>query len=310
MTIQEQSLFRRLLDATPFSEDELYLLVLTAPSRYKDHEILKRHGRGKRLISQPTKEVKFMQRVIVGHELAGLDVSTAATAYTRGRSIKDHATPHAKHRYLLKLDFKDFFPSITEDVIKYCLRRDRQYSEAELLIICRLLCRKPKGEPGLRLSIGAPSSPFVSNYVMVEFDRLIGKFVEERGGTYSRYADDLALSTSVPGLLDVFEGEVRRLLREEVAYLGLSLNEKKTVNVSKKNKRTLTGLTLSNDGGVSIGRERKRQIRAAINAYSKGLLSPQDVATLRGHLAFIWSVDRLFVTGLLSKVGLGRVSDL
>lgn len=310
MKIIEQPLFQRLIEATPFSRDELYLLILTAPSRYKDHQILKRHGRGKRLISQPTKEVKYIQRVIVSHELSDLNVNSAATAYVGGRSIKDHAKPHAKHRYLLKLDFKDFFPSITEDVVQYCLRRDRQYTEAELLIICRLLCRRPKGESKLRLSIGAPSSPFVSNYVMVEFDRLIGKFVEERGGTYTRYADDLALSTSEPGLLDVFEGEVRRLLSEDVAYLGLSLNEEKTVNVSKKNKRSLTGLILSNAGEVSIGRERKRKLRAAINAYSKGRLSPQEVATLRGQLAFIWSVDRPFVAGLLARLGLGRLSDL
>jgi len=49
-----------MIENTPFSEKELVLLILTGPTRYKDHWIEKRHGRGKRLISQPTAELKLL----------------------------------------------------------------------------------------------------------------------------------------------------------------------------------------------------------------------------------------------------------
>lgn len=112
MSIAAVPLFQRLLARSPFSEHELIVLIATASSRYKVHYIEKRSGRGRRLIAQPTREIKFLQRMLVKHELGALPIHEAAMAYRAGLSIADHARPHAGGRYLLKLDFKDFFPSI------------------------------------------------------------------------------------------------------------------------------------------------------------------------------------------------------
>ena len=114
MILSNEPLFRRLLILSPFSEWELVALIHTAPLRYKDHYILKRNGRGRRLISQPTLELKFLQRLLVSKEFVNLPMHDAAVAYRRCHSIKDHAAPHASNKYLLKLDFKDFFPSLEE----------------------------------------------------------------------------------------------------------------------------------------------------------------------------------------------------
>ncbi|TBT09895.1 RNA-directed DNA polymerase, partial [Vibrio parahaemolyticus] len=48
----------------------------------------------------------------------------------------------------------------------------------------------------LELSIGAPSSPVISNLVMKELDQEIIHFCEEKSIAYSRYADDLTFSTN------------------------------------------------------------------------------------------------------------------
>ncbi len=309
MSIATAPLFQRLLARSPFSEHELIVLIATAASRYKVHYIEKRGGRGHREIAQPTKEIKFLQRLLVKHELDVLPIHDAAVAYRKGRSIADHARPHAHNRYLLKLDFKDFFPSVKWPTLAHCLARDTGYSQVELWILGNLLCRRVKPSAVKQLSIGAPSSPHASNYVLYEFDLRLADFCSARAVRYTRYADDLAFSTSTPGALDVVEREVRRLLGE-LDYLGLRLNEGKTVNVSKKARRTLVGLTLSNDGCASIGRDAKRELRIAVHHASKGTLEADQTASLQGRLAFTYGVDPDFVDALLSRYGFASIAQI
>jgi len=110
-------------------------------------------------------------------------------------------------------------------------------------------------------------------------------------------------------VLDDVEAEVRRLI-QELQYLGLSLNDEKTVNVSTKRRRTLVGLTLSNDGRASIGRAAKRELRLGIYRLRRGLLLPSEVANLRGRLAFTYAIDPEFVSQLLSRYGYESISDI
>jgi hypothetical protein len=309
MSIVSAPLFQRLLARTPFSEKELVVLVATAPTRYKDHYINKRNGRGKRLISQPTKEIKFLQRLLVKYELADLPMHEAAMAYRKGLSTKHHAEQHASSRYLLKLDFRDFFLSLHDTALDYLLAQDTHFSHAERWMICNLLCRRLPKTSTQRLSIGAPSSPFVSNYMMHEFDTKLTAFCSSRGVRYTRYADDLALSTSNPHILDLVKDEVQRIL-QELSYLNISLNEEKTVNVSKKKKRTLVGLTLSNVGNVSVGREEKRRLRAEFHSFSKGMLPHDEIGRLRGKLAYVFGIDPDFVTGLCKRYRVSKIGDI
>jgi RNA-directed DNA polymerase len=100
-----------LVGSTGVSEHELRGIIRNAPIRYKTYYIQKRNG-GERLISQPARELKALQRVMVTEFLDRLPVHSAATAYRRGMSIVDNAVPHAINGPILKFDFKDFFPSI------------------------------------------------------------------------------------------------------------------------------------------------------------------------------------------------------
>ena len=47
-----------------------------------------------------------------------------------------------------------------------------------------------KEKSNLRLAIGAPSSPRLSNILMLEFDTKISGMVAKEKVTYTRYADD------------------------------------------------------------------------------------------------------------------------
>jgi len=309
MRLSDTALFSRLLQKLPFSEFELVTLILTAPSRYKEHYIEKRNGRGMRLISQPTAELKALQRLLVKSELSNLKIHDSATAYRHSKSIYQHALPHVNNHFLLKLDFKDFFPSLTDFALKHKLKLDTKYTDLEIDILCKVLLKNNRKSSMQNLSIGAPSSPFISNYLMYEFDQSISDYCAVNNMTYTRYADDIAISANEPFVLDKAKGFVDKTILK-LSYLGLTLNQEKTVNVSRKYKRQLVGLTLGNNGKVSLGRDEKRRLRASVDALYHGRLDAIETSKLKGRLAFSISIDYDFVINLCRKYGFSSVNEL
>jgi RNA-directed DNA polymerase len=310
MIFTDTGILERIREHTPFNRRELLLLVATAPWRYKEHKIEKRNGRGFRIIAQPTSEVKLLQRTLLKYELYGLDVHGAATAYSKGSSTLMHARPHANARYLLKLDFKDFFPSLkAAAIIRSLLKNRSDLTETDAWVITQILCRKSKSQHELHLAIGSPSSPFMSNHLMFDFDELVSEICAENECAYTRYADDIAVSTDAAGVLDKVKSLIEATL-VELPHLGLTFNAAKTVNVSTKHRRTLVGLVLSNDGLVSVGRDEKRRLRASVEAFVHGRLDEEKTNKLRGQLAYTKSVDSLFVLKTCEKWGISSLAKI
>ena len=296
------SVIESILSAFPLSRQEVADLIRTAPSRYKVHEIKKRNGRGNRTISQPTAEIKIIQKFFEKKYISHLPVSSAAKAYRAGLGISDHASVHAKNRYLLKLDFKDFFPSIRAGDFINHLSKYSNLENQDIKLLSRVFFWRPKGRRLLLLSIGAPSSPAISNTIMFEFDEQLIEYCDQFDIAYTRYADDLALSTNHPGTLAEAHQFVLSLC-QEIKSPNLILNREKTVFTSKKYHRQLTGLTLSNEGNASIGRAKKREIRAMAHHYSIGKLRPEELSKLRGWIAFTMSIDLRFVSTIRKLLG-------
>jgi RNA-directed DNA polymerase len=254
-------LLRLLVAVSGLSEYDVRTIIVTAPSRYKTYTIPKRSG-GERTISQPAREVKFLQRIFLEEVLAKLPVHTAATAYRQGTSIKDNAAAHAGGGAILKLDFKDFFPSIVAaDWEKYCKTHLVFDNEDDARLSASLLFSRSKFGSVLRLAIGAPSSPALSNVLMAEFDARVSKAVVKDKVTYTRYADDLTFSARRAGNLVGIERILRRIIRETESP-SLRLHEEKTVLATKKFRRVVTGLVLADDGAVSLGRHPTHPRRA------------------------------------------------
>lgn len=278
-------------------------VINSAPRRYKVYSIPKRSGRGKRIIAQPSKEVKALQYWVMRNILYKFDVHPSAKAYIEGSGILNNALPHAAGKYLIKLDFKDFFYSIkARDFISYISGSDRvSYSDSDLQKLIYILFYD-KGMGDHCLSIGAPSSPLLSNIIMYSFDEELYEYCVGKGIVYTRYSDDLSLSTSNPALRSDVLIRIRRLLVES-PYPKLQINEDKTIYASRANKRIVTGLVVTNDGEISIGRAKKRLIRAQIYKYLQGLLDDDEVKYLKGMVAYVNSVEPSFVIRMKNKYG-------
>ena len=57
--------------------------------------------------------MKKAQKWILGNILIHLDVDKAAMAFQKGLSIIDNASLHVKSKIVVRIDIKDFFPTIT-----------------------------------------------------------------------------------------------------------------------------------------------------------------------------------------------------
>lgn len=295
-------LVSRLSFDTGMTDSLVRRIIETAPVRYKEYTINKRNG-GKRLISQPAREVKILQRSLVDILLKKLPIHEAAMAYIEGLSIRDNAARHAGRGPILKMDFEDFFHSIKKkDWVEYCQRTKCVEDEEDISLTSSLLFHKSKIYSGLRLAIGAPSSPMVSNILMYEFDKRISEAVAPERVSYSRYADDITFSAPRTGYLVNVQKAVKATIRA-ISNPKLEINEEKTTYVTSKYRRSVTGLILTNDGKVSIGHEKKRTIRAAVHRALNNRMDKSELIELSGMMAFVNSVEPEFLLALKAKYG-------
>lgn len=295
--------FREMLDELPLRGAELIHLISNAPYTYKVYEIPKRTG-GTRTIAQPAKATKFLQYWAIENYLSKLPIHLCATAYREGLGIKENATRHKNNAYLAKFDFKDFFVSIKGDDFKSHLKNyfGAKLSDDDLILLERIcFIKRIKSEP-FSLSIGSPSSPVISNSIMYQFDCLIAEWCSLNEVVYTRYADDLTFSTNIKDKTAEVEAIVRQSLNQ-ISYPSLRLNRKKTTLVSKKYQRRITGLIITNEKQVSLGRYKKRYISSLVHKFKLGLLDKDSVSSLQGNLAYAMDVEPLFVERLARKYG-------
>jgi RNA-directed DNA polymerase len=95
---------------------------------------------------------------------------------------------------------------------------------------------------------------------------------------------------------------VEKYLRDQM-FPRLRVNDDKTIFTSKKRRRVVTGLTLTSEEKISIGRKKKREIKALCYRFTKRELLSKDVAYLRGYLSFVSSVEPIFIESLRKKYG-------
>lgn len=88
---------------------------------YYNYEIPKRSG-GMRKISAPNPALSSVQQWILDNILCKIEVREVAVGYRKGKSIVDNAIPHIGKEKVLKMDLKDFFPSITLNRVWYVFR--------------------------------------------------------------------------------------------------------------------------------------------------------------------------------------------
>ena len=286
---------------------DTYLIKMarTASYCYKTYTIPKRTG-GERKINHPSKELKAIQRWLLLNIIEKWPIHEAAVAYRRGMGIKHNAVHHVKSKYLLRMDLLDFFPSLTAiDIRNYMASHGgmfRDWVDSDKEFFVRIVCRQDK------LTIGAPTSPALSNALCFDLDAQLTTIAQRENVIYTRYADDFFFSTNEKDILWDFPNKVSDIIQELRVPRGLNINTDKTRHSSKKGRRRITGIILSSDGRISIGRSIKRYIRRQVFRYDS--ITAKEKGELGGLIAFAQDIEPDIINTLILKYGLANIKQV
>jgi hypothetical protein len=232
-------------------------------------------------------------------------------AYISDRGILKNAQAHLGERWLLKLDFEDFFHSIKPADWDRAVRTIEPLAEwkADRTTFHKILFWGKGGREPTCLSIGAPTSPSISNLVCSNLDLWMQNEAADRGLAVTRYADDITVSGNNLPTLRKFERDLGAALARNKG-LRLSLNEKKRGIYGPGEKKLVTGLVLTPDGSISIGRERKRETHALVHSFRIGSADVAQKMRAKGMLAFAAMAEPSFLARLREKYGEQTVKSI
>lgn len=248
------SLINDVLDLNE-NQQSVFQAALAAPDFfYRKFTIPKKRG-GIREISAPYPFLAQIQRAVFETYLSQCVFPDFVCAYVPERSALTHASFHLGTRELLKLDIKDFFPSINRQSIHEVFERlgCSSTEAAALSSICTLNDKLPQG---------ASTSPILSNLVFLKLDRRLNRLARSFELKYSRYADDLVFSG------DFVPRGLARTVERIISEGGFELNMAKTQLKITPGKRIVTGVSIAT-GTAKAPKEFKRKLRAQIHCLEK-----------------------------------------
>lgn len=261
---------------------------------YVTFAIPKRSG-GKRLIMAPKRRLKAIQRKLLALLVDKLPVSEQAHAFRRGRCIRTGAEPHVGKRFILKLDLKDFFPSVTATRVRGLLiAYGYSFPVATTLAVLMTEAQRQPVEVdgdvfhvpvGQRHCVqGAPTSPGICNALLLRLDRRLSGFAKKHALSYTRYADDLSFSGEMNrASARSFRSIVSRIVFEE----GFLINAQKTRLMGQGNRQTVTGVVVNQTLGLS--RQERRRLRATAHRLGNQLAEGAQAsrAQFEGKVAYL-----------------------
>lgn len=232
--------------------------------RCKTFRLRKKHG-GYREITAPKGGLRGILNAL-NILLQTYDEPTPwAYGFVCGRSVVDNARPHVGKRYILNLDLKDFFPTITRQQVADCLTAEPfGFSSLAAKLISGLATVRTKNNEEV-LAQGFATSPTLSNFICREMDKEISSIATAQGITFTRYADDLTFSADTDILRP--QGELVQQVKAIVERYGFRLNEEKTHLQRRGRRQEVTGLMVTEK--VNVSRRYVREIRSLLYIWER-----------------------------------------
>lgn len=253
--------------------------IVFTPFFYRKFRIKKSNGTFREL-AEPLPSLKHIQHWILNYILNNVTPSKFAKAYLQNIGIKQNLVYHRDRPIVLKLDIVDFFGSISRLQVHDIFRKQLGYSSALSNLMAKLCCLNET------LPQGAPTSPYLSNLFLSEFDNAIGSFCIKRKIYYTRYADDLTFSG------DFDPNEMVEKIKQELQSYSLHLNEDKTKLMKQGTRQTVTGIVVNKKLQVSkASRNKIRQEMHYINLFG-----------LNKHIANIKNTKKNYLKHLMGRV--------
>ncbi len=282
-------------------------------SQHYRYRVLAKDAANIRIIEAPKPRLKELQRQILTGILEKIPPHPAAHGFLKTRSVKTFAAPHTGQRVVIRMDLRDFFPSISAARIQACFRTMGypDFTATLLTGLCTnatpraigsvLYCRR-------HLPQGAPTSPALANRVMYRADCRLTGLAQAAGAHYTRYADDVAFSgdSEFENGAEPFSLRAAAILIEE----GFEVYHRKTRIMRQGVRQHLAGLVMNRH--INVMRPDFDRLKATLtNCVRHGPQSqnreshPAFRQHLEGRVAWVESVNPARgkrLRGILEKI--------
>ena len=313
---------RRLIEKTDFNAMQAALrgfveryqdliAVEDKSTLYRSFKIPKRSG-GLRQIDAPNDELKraLYDLKMIFEKKFYMSYHTAAFAYVHGRSTIDSVKRHQqnKSRWFLKTDMRHFFPSTSPEFLMkmlcmtfpFCAFIEDDWGNRELLEKALSLCFLNGGLPQ-----GTPTSPMLTNALMIPIDHAISKMCHEYQPhlCYTRYADDILISSEYSFKWTDVQNKLIAILNSFKA--PFSLHPDKTRYGSSAGRNWNLGVMLNAENKITIGHEKKKVFKAMVFQFmtddAKGVAwGLEDVQHFLGLISYYRMVEKENIDAILA----------
>ncbi|EOP35269.1 hypothetical protein IKI_05799 [Bacillus toyonensis] len=266
------------------SEYTLYKIINYSDKYYKEINIPKKNE-GIRKLACPSKNLKAIQAWILRNILDPLSTNPSATAFKKETNITSNVERHLDNQFFLCLDINNFFGSIPQKNINNFFKT-LGYNKHVSLMLTKICTYK-----GF-LPQGGVTSPALSNLINIKLDKRISGYCSKRNIVYSRYADDFTFSSNNPNKLIQSIKTIQKIINDE----NYELNNKKTRIIRPGNSKKITGLIITDNKKISIGRKQKRILRATMyTLYNNDALTQKEKIEMENHIngwiAYLKGID-------------------
>jgi len=294
-----------------------YTLYISAEPKYSMFTIPKKTG-GVRTISMPNDRLKSAQKYLANLLTeCRLEIEDAekpkkkivSHAFRTEGSIITNARQHRNRRYVLNLDIEEFFPSINFGRVRgyFISNKNFTLNEKVATVIAQIACHQNA------LPQGSPCSPIISDLIGHLLDMRLVALAKKYKCTYSRYADDLTVSTNRMEFPSAVAYQIApnnsawipgNDLLYEIHRAGFSLNHKKTRMQYSDNRQVVTGLSVNRKANIQAHYYRTARsmchslftsgsyIRPGKPGSTNGAPTPGNMLSLEGVLNHIYYVKR------------------
>lgn len=216
-----------------------------------------------------------------------------------GRSTIDCVRRHQKFEsnFMLKTDFSDFFGSTNFEYFMGMLKlvdpffRMNNELLRNVFELCFLNGKLPQG---------TPISPMLTNLIMIPIDYEIYKQCSERKFIYTRYADDIYISSKErvdPALPKSFIEKAIAMF--DAPYI---MKPEKTRYVSRKGKNWILGVMWNAENNITIGAENKKKFKAMMYNLLCGVEGELNGKQIMGLASYYRMVEPAFVNGVIEEM--------
>ena len=250
---------------------------------YKDFSIPKKDGIRYLSYLPKTSVLYTLQNKLLHNYLSKVSLPPCAVGFRKNESYKSYLTPHIGNTRFLRIDIKDFFPSITEDLVAselaYFISLSTQEETNKIITLVTDIVIRDGVLPQ-----GACTSPAISNIVMARIDQRILKYCQIFDITYTRYADDLLFSSTK------FDFSQKKWFFKKIKHILKSNNFR--VNFAKnkyaQDEISLNGYVISSTD-VRLSRKRLSDIRHVVSQMRQNY----PILVSQGPEAFLDTINSL-----------------